>query len=82
MVGMRASVMDGSVVERGAMVAGGAVVVPRTVVKSGELWGGAPAHFMRPLKESEQEYLLRVPNQYYRLAEQYRSEGIGLRSES
>ncbi|PPR64833.1 MAG: Carnitine operon protein CaiE [Alphaproteobacteria bacterium MarineAlpha4_Bin2] len=82
MVGMRASVMDGCVVERGAMVAGGAVLVPRTVVRSGELWGGAPARFMRPLKESEREYLIRVPDQYYRLGTQYRSEGIGMRSEN
>jgi carbonic anhydrase/acetyltransferase-like protein (isoleucine patch superfamily) len=74
---MRASVMDGSVIESGSLVAGGAVVVPRTVVRSGELWGGAPARFMRPLKEEEKEYLKRVPDQYYRLGQQYRSEGIG-----
>jgi carbonic anhydrase/acetyltransferase-like protein (isoleucine patch superfamily) len=77
LIGMRASVMDGAVIESGSFVAGGAVVVPRTVVKSGELWGGAPARFMRPLKEQEKEYLERVPDQYYRLGLQYRSEGIG-----
>ena len=77
LIGMRASVMDGSVIESGSLVAGGAVVVPRTVVKSGELWGGAPARFMRPLKEEEKEYLKRVPDQYYRLGQQYRREGIG-----
>jgi carbonic anhydrase/acetyltransferase-like protein (isoleucine patch superfamily) len=75
LIGMRASVMDGAVIESGSFVAGGAVVVPRTVVKSGELWGGAPARFMRPLKEQEKEYLERVPDQYYRLGLQYRSEG-------
>lgn len=77
LIGMRASVMDGAVIESGSLVAGGAVVVPRTVVKSGELWGGAPARFMRPLKEQEKEYLQRVPDQYYGLGVQYRSEGIG-----
>lgn len=77
LIGMRASVMDGAVIESGSLVAGGAVVVPRTVVKSGELWGGAPARFMRPLKDEEKEYLVRVPDQYYRLGLQYRSEGIG-----
>ena len=77
LIGMRASVMDGAVIESGSLVAGGAVVVPRTVVKSGELWGGAPAHFMRLLKDQEKEYLERVPDQYYRLGVQYRSEGIG-----
>ena len=77
LIGMRASVMDDAVVESGAMVAGGSVVVPRTVVKSGELWGGSPARFMRPLKDREKDYLIRVPNQYYGLGAQYRSEGIG-----
>ena len=75
---MRASVMDDAVVESGAMVAGGAVVVPRTVVKSGELWGGAPARYMRSLKDQERKYILRVPNQYYGLGAQYRDEGIGV----
>jgi len=74
---MRASVMDGALVESGSLVVGGAVVVPRTVVKSGELWGGAPARFMHLLKDQEKEYLERVPDQYYRLGVQYRSEGIG-----
>ena len=78
LIGMRASVMDDAVVESGAMVAGGAVVVPRTVVKSGELWGGAPARFMRSLKDQERKYILSVPNQYYGLGAQYRDEGIGV----
>ena len=78
LIGMRASVMDDAVVESGAMVAGGAVVVPRTVVRSGELWGGSPAKFMRPLKDREKEYVVRVPDQYYGLGAQYRREGIGV----
>ena len=82
LIGMRASVMDGSIVESGSMVAGGAVVVPRTVVKSGELWGGAPARHMRPLRELEKEYIKRVPNQYYGLGAQYRNEEVGTESRS
>jgi len=78
LIGMSASIMDGAVVESGAMVAGGAVVVPRTVVKTGELWGGAPARFLRPLKEREKEYIKSVPDNYYGLGVQYRSEGIGI----
>ena len=78
LIGMRATVMDGAVVESGAMVAGGAVVVPRTVVRSGELWGGAPAKLMRPLKEAEKGYIAWVPDEYYGLGRQYRSEGIGI----
>ena len=75
---MRASVMDDAVVESGAMVAGGAVVVPRTVVRSDGLWGGSLAKFMRPLKDREKEYVVCVPDQYYELGAQYRREGIGV----
>lgn len=77
LIGMRATVMDGAVVESGAMVAGGAVVTPRTVVRGGELWGGAPAKLMRPMKDAEKAYLKFVPEEYYGLGKQYRSEGIG-----
>ena len=52
-IGMGAVVMDGAVVESGAMVAAGALVTPRKVVKSGELWAGRPARFLRKLREAE-----------------------------
>ena len=78
MIGMRAMIMDGAVVESGALVAGGAMVTPRTVVKSGELWGGAPARLMRPLKESEVAYIKQIPHNYHEIGQQYLSEGIGI----
>ncbi len=72
-VGMKALVMDRSVVESGAMVAAGAVVTPRKRVKSGDLWAGTPARFSRTLKPEEAEYMRWVPGHYRRLAQQYRS---------
>lgn len=47
--------------ERGALVAAGAVVSPGTVVPSGELWGGAPAKKLRALKPEERRYLEALP---------------------
>ena len=72
-VGMKACVMDRSVVESGAMVAAGAVVTPRKRVKSGELWAGTPARLSRALKPEEVDYIRWVPEHYRRLAVEYRS---------
>ena len=52
-IGMKATVLDGAVVESDAMVAAGAIVTPNKVVKSGELWAGAPAKKMRDLEPDE-----------------------------
>lgn len=52
-IGMKATVLDGAVVESDAMVAAGAVVTPNKVVKSGELWAGAPAKKMRDMDPDE-----------------------------
>mmetsp|Transcript_835 Transcript_835/g.1873 ORF Transcript_835/g.1873 Transcript_835/m.1873 type:complete len:190 (+) Transcript_835:135-704(+) len=56
-VGMQACVMDFARVESGGMVAAGAMVTGKTVVKSGELWGGRPAKKMRDLSKEEIEFL-------------------------
>lgn len=73
LVGMGAIVMDGAVVETGAMVAAGAMVTPGKRVKSGELWAGRPAQFMRQLTQEETDYLSWSATHYSRLAEHYRT---------
>jgi gamma-carbonic anhydrase len=75
-VGMKACVGDGAVVESGAMVAAGALVTPGKRVKSGELWGGTPARFMRTLSDEERAYLAALPGRYVALAAEYRAAGI------
>ena len=52
-IGMRSLVLDLAVVEPGAMVAAGAVVTPNKVVKSGQLWAGLPARFVRELSDED-----------------------------
>jgi gamma-carbonic anhydrase len=78
-VGMKACVLDRAVVETGAMVAAGAVVTPRKRVAAGQLWAGAPARPMRPLKPEERAYMRWVQQHYLRRAEAYRQAGIGAR---
>ena len=49
-IGIRATVLNGAIVETGAMVAAGALVVEGTRIPAGELWGGAPARKLGPLR--------------------------------
>ncbi|MDE3059405.1 MAG: gamma carbonic anhydrase family protein [Pseudomonadota bacterium] len=56
-VGMRATIMDGAVVESGAMVAAGALVTPGKRVPKGQLWAGSPARYFRDLTVEEQEFI-------------------------
>ncbi len=47
LIGMGAVVMDDAVVGEGALVAAGSVVLSRTIIGPNELWGGAPAKFIK-----------------------------------
>ncbi len=47
LVGMGAVVMDDAEVGEGAIVAAGSVVLSRTKICANELWGGAPAKFIK-----------------------------------
>ncbi len=71
-IGMGACVMDEAVVEDGAMVAAGALVTPKKVVKSGQLWGGSPARYMRDLTDEEVTFLGVSADNYVRLAKEYK----------
>ena len=71
-IGMRATVLDDAVVESGAMVAAGAVVTPRKVVRRGELWAGNPAQKLRDLTEKDFGSFRRIAAQYVELGRAYR----------
>ena len=75
-IGMGATVMDGAVVESKAMVAAAALVTPGKRVKSGELWAGVPAKFMRPLDTDDLDDLAHVTLLYVQLAKDYLEAGI------
>ena len=70
-VGMGATVMDGSVVERHAMVAAGALVTPGKRVRSGELWAGSPARKMRDLTQADLDDIHASAAHYSVLARSY-----------
>jgi gamma-carbonic anhydrase len=52
-IGDLATVLDHAVIKKHSIIAAGAVVSPKTVVPSGQLWSGIPAKFERELTIDE-----------------------------
>ena len=73
-IGMGSILMDLSRVEKHGMLAAGSVLTPAKVVKSGELWGGVPARFIRKMTEQEIAYIATSAQNYYILAMEYKNE--------
>ena len=70
-VGMKACIMDEAVVERGAMVAAGALVTPGKRIPSGQLWAGSPAVYRRDVTEKELAGFAATAERYAGLAKEY-----------
>ncbi|HEY1097109.1 MAG TPA: gamma carbonic anhydrase family protein [Alphaproteobacteria bacterium] len=70
-IGMKACVMDGAVVESFAMVAAGSLVTPNKIVRSGELWMGSPARFVRKLTEDDLKHMRENAIEYRMVANNY-----------
>uniref|UniRef100_A0A7S2ZTJ0 Uncharacterized protein n=3 Tax=Rhodosorus marinus TaxID=101924 RepID=A0A7S2ZTJ0_9RHOD len=68
-IGMGATVLDGCVVQTNSYVAPGAMLLPNTIVKSGELWAGSPAKLVRKLNEEEKEKIVSSAEDYLLIAE-------------
>lgn len=73
-VGMGATLLDGVVVEKGAMVAAGALVLQKTRVPSGQIWAGSPAKFLRNLTPEESAFILKSAENYASLAQTHAEE--------
>jgi len=75
-IGMKACVMDAAVVERGAMVAAGALVTPNKRVPAGELWAGSPAAFKRRISPEEAAMFAETAPRYVEYGQIYRTAGV------
>ena len=71
-IGMGSIIMDLVRIESFALIAAGAVVTPGKIVKSGQIWGGNPAKYMRDLTKEEKEYILVSAKNYSELADEYK----------
>lgn len=74
LIGMGATLLDGSSVGAGSIVAAGAVVTPRTAIPSGQVWAGSPAKFLRNLEADEKEFISKSASNYSKLADVHRFE--------
>ena len=73
LIGMGATILDGSSIQDEVMVAAGSVVTPGKTLESGFLYVGSPARQARPLKEKEIEYLHFSSQHYVNLKNQYQN---------
>lgn len=55
LIGMGATILDGSDIGEGAVIAAGALVLGGTVVGDHELWAGVPAKFIKKTKPNQAE---------------------------
>ncbi len=72
-IGMKAVLLNGSVVEGDAMVAAGALVAGKRIPK-GQLWAGAPAKYMRDLTEKDIKGMHFGTSRYEANAQLYREQ--------
>lgn len=72
LIGMGAVVMDDAVVGEGALVAAGSVVLSRTIIGPNELWGGAPAKFIKMVEpEKAREMNQKIARNYLMYSKWY-----------
>ena len=65
---------DDCIIEDGSFIGAASNLTPRSIVRSGELWFGNPARFMRKLRESDIEYIKKDTEIYVNLALEYNKE--------
>jgi len=71
-IGMGSIIMDLARVESYAMLAAGAIVPPGRVIKSGQIWAGNPARYLRDLTKEERDYIKISAENYIELAMEYK----------
>ncbi|MEM8737341.1 MAG: gamma carbonic anhydrase family protein [Planctomycetota bacterium] len=71
LVGMHATVMGGTVLGRGCLIAAGAVVPPGLNVPDGHVVMGVPGRVVRPTTDREKTYLAWLADHYVALAQRY-----------
>lgn len=72
LVGIRAIVLDGAVIENEVLLGAGALVAPGKRLESGHLYHGQPARKVRRLSDTERDALAYSARHYVKLAQRYR----------
>ena len=75
LIGMGAVLLDHVVVGEGAIVAAGSAVLSKTEIKPGELWGGAPAKFIKMVDpEQSKEINQKIAKNYLMYSKWYEED--------
>ncbi len=72
-IGMGATLLDFAEVEREGFLAAGALLTPKKIVKTGEMWAGNPAKFFRPMSDAERDFIPVSAQNYIDLSNEYKS---------
>ena len=75
LIGMKAMVMDGAVIEDKVILAAGALVAPGKVLESGFMYVGSPAKKARPLTDKELRFFPYTAANYVKLKDLHLAEG-------
>lgn len=71
LIGMKACIMDGAVVEDEVIVGAAALVTPGMKLASGYVYAGSPARKIRAITEKEREFFRYSAQNYVRLKDDY-----------
>lgn len=74
LIGMGSVIGDGCVIEDNAFIGAASNLTPRTIVRSGEMWFGNPARFMRNLRAQDIEYMKKDVDIYLSLSYEFNKE--------
>jgi carbonic anhydrase/acetyltransferase-like protein (isoleucine patch superfamily) len=72
LVGIQATILDGSVIGHGSVIGAGAVVTAGTIIPPRSLVLGVPGKVQRSLEESDERFHRELAAKYTRLAHNYR----------
>lgn len=75
LVGMKAMVMDGAVVEDEVIIGAGSTVTPGKRLESGYVYMGNPAKKIRPITDKERAFFTYSAANYVRLKDKHLAEG-------
>lgn len=71
-VGMRSTILDRARLEKGSMLAAGALLTQGKTVPTGQVWSGSPAKYWREITKVERVAFMASPRDYAKLASFYK----------
>lgn len=71
LIGAGSTIGDCCIIEDNVFIGANSNITPRTIIRTGELWFGNPAKYMRDLRSIDYEYIKNNVLTYIKLAREY-----------